>query len=295
MADDFPEVPVEDPPGMNPTEEVGPQDAEARMEETEFKMSEEVDDKLIGTVYSMRDEVADAFPVATINVGVDPKDGLPTPMDTQQLATAVPFDARHLVCLEDESEYVEVFSEEDPFTGEERLPDSVQAAIWPTSFPPRKRKNGELIERPVPHPDYAEARSIFHSDGTAAERLAFPPDKVVRRWGATFVEDRGSLRLVRAKRQRCEYYKRMVAPNDDQPDERLPGHKIIFRRCTALRSNGGAFLSVRDEGVYACDHRMPPDPETVRVHLDEPDKKRANTPVEMVPLFNITQNDGDRG
>lgn len=64
---------------------------------------------------------------------------------------------------------------------------------------------------------------------------------------------------LRPVRERCRFYKRLVIANDDQPERGKAGHFIVKRYCTALRSNGGAFLSLRDEAIYACDFRDPVD------------------------------------
>jgi hypothetical protein len=52
------------------------------------------------------------------------------------------------------------------------------------------------------------------------------------------------------------------------------------------RSIGGAFLSVSDEAVYACDYRDPPDEHTEQKWLDGPDDKRLESgEPELVPMF----------
>jgi hypothetical protein len=55
------------------------------------------------------------------------------------------------------------------------------------------------------------------------------------------------------------------------------------------RSVGGAFMSLRDEAVYACDYRNPPSLASSKL-LDETDasilQKSANRT--LVPLFNLT-------
>jgi hypothetical protein len=92
---------------------------------------------------------------------------------------------------------------------------------------------------------------------------------------------------VRPKRERCKYYKRQILLNDDKKDGEF-GRQHICRNCTMRRSIGGAFLSLRDEAVVACDYRDPPDEESVRVHLDEKDKARLDGgEPERVPLFSL--------
>jgi hypothetical protein len=93
---------------------------------------------------------------------------------------------------------------------------------------------------------------------------------------------------VRPIRERCKHYKRQVfAKRGIDPGEF--GHYDLYRNCVARRSVGGAFLTVKDEAVYACEYRDPPDEATVKKYLDEYDEKRLEAgPPEEVALFGIT-------
>lgn len=89
------------------------------------------------------------------------------------------------------------------------------------------------------------------------------------------------------ERQQCRFYKRQVFANHKQPDPSASLHTTVHRICIARRSNGGAFMSLSDEAVYACDLREPADPRTSG-YQDEVDrikieKKRHLTMIPYPP------------
>ena len=267
--------PNPDSPLDEPLAESQAQDCDAKPEETDTH-AVATEARFGDTEVSPRDEVAEQFPLEPLNAYID-QDGLPTIGDVQ-LSTAAPFDREHLVCLEDDREYIEVFSEDLHGVGYVLLgcPELLYRAL--------KGLN-------EPTPGIAVLRSKWTNVGEAVECRRFNPEDVVERWGKKFVKvEDGNLLLVRPVRERCKNYMRQVMPNDDQPDENALGHRIYFRNCLARRSVGGALMTLRDEGVYACDYRDPPDAESVRIHLDERDRaaiERGTKGIEMVDLFNI--------
>jgi hypothetical protein len=95
--------------------------------------------------------------------------------------------------------------------------------------------------------------------------------------------------LVRPLREQCIHYRSQVFANDDEPDVTRPGHRIVFSNCMVRRSVGGAMMSLRDEAVYACEHRHPPDPESVRRHITDWNKERlaAARHLVRVDMFNL--------
>ena len=222
----------------------------------------------------VHDEVAEAFPVEEIPMVLDPTDGLPRPAsDDSQYALAAPFTFDHVNCVEDDRVYVEVFGEQF-FQLDVRLSKSVVH------------------------------RSMLADDGHPVEPIYVPKDQVIDLFGCTVfrVDDSERYRkifgirdkrdryiLVRPRRERCVHYKRQVFTNDEQPDDSQPGHRIVFRNCTVRRSVGGAYMSLRDEGIYACDYRDPPDPDAVKLYLDDPDARhlRAASHRELVPMFGM--------
>lgn len=213
--------------------------------------------------FGVRDELAEQFPLETIAVGVSADDGLPTPMDAGAMALAPSFGPDSVVCIEDEREFVECFAgeESEQWLG---VPPGPQSAA------------------------YLPLRSRYDADGQEVERRRFSPERVLRKWGVEFVQTEEGLLRVRARRPRCQNYRRMVFANDDPTFKQGEfGHQVLYRNCTARRSVGGALMSVQDEAVYACEHRSPPDLVSVERFLDAPDRKRAATKVEMVALFNI--------
>jgi hypothetical protein len=379
--------PNPDSPLDEPLAESAAQDCDAKPEETDVR-AVATEARFGDTEVSPRDEVAEQFPLEPLNAYID-QDGLPTIGDVQ-LSTAAPFDREHLVCLEDDREYVEVFSQDlndrtfdcpellyralkdlnapslapgfaalrskwdDAGVARERrrfgantlalarqaladleartrAADASEAALTvasekvaaaraqataltvvPWSAPTEdftSRTNAlraqvdrlDLAARAVMEAERAlnEARGGLTPRPTAEEVTTATAalakaekEQLVERYGLAFVNADGgdALLLVRMKRERCKNYKRQVMPNDDQPDENALGHRIYFRNCLARRSVGGALMTLRDEGVYACDYRDPPDYESVRIHLDERDRaaiERGTKGIEMVDLFNI--------
>ena len=75
-------------------------------------------------------------------------------------------------------------------------------------------------------------------------------------------------RQVTPKRLPCVHYVRQMVQFEHNPEV-----KMIARLCSARRDRQGAFMSVRDRAVWACDMRNPPDLESQRL-LDEFDEKK---------------------
>ena len=149
--------------------------------------------------------------------------------------------------------------------------------------------------RPLTSTSYG-VRSKWKGGGGFREALTFRPDEVKTRFGTRIAKvpsrTQGSTTSIRARgpvREQCAHYKRQLFANDDQPDPNSAGHRIVFRNCTMRRSVGGAFMSIRDEAVYACDYRSPPSAASSRM-LDELDEKilENSRTRQLVPLFNLT-------
>lgn len=242
--------------GTRPDETVGAEECDADALRCETKAGEGTGG-VEESEHEAMEEIFESFPVEPIPVIMD-KDGLPTPVtgDPEQ-SLAIPFTYETQLCIEDDREYVELFTEE-------------------FSAPPDGR-------------GYFASVSRYTDQGEPVERRRFDPSQVKYRWGVpcVAVPEYGGLELpVRPRRERCQYYKRQVFSNDSQPDADKPGHQIIFRVCTMRRSNGGALMSLRDEAVYACDFRLPPDPESSR-RQDEKDRTKLQQRPDLVrlPLF----------
>lgn len=73
---------------------------------------------------------------------------------------------------------------------------------------------------------------------------------------------------VTPKRLPCVHYVRQMVQFEHNPEV-----KMISRLCSARRDRQGAFMSVRDRAVWACDMRSPPDPESTKL-LDDFDNKK---------------------
>ena len=249
--------------GGEPTEEVGPEQSEQGPRDVESSASD-LDGPAHDAVFETADELHEQFPIEDIATFIDPADGLPsmqTPGQSPDETQAVPFTYETVVCVEDDREYVEVFYDE------------------------------HIIKRPPPALELS-GRGKYDEFGVPYERLSFSPDEVEERWGYKVVQQGSSAHgdpnflPVRMRRERCEFYKRQVFSNDDQPNPDEFGHQIVFRNCTARRSNGGAYLSLRDEGIYACDHRSPRDEASIG-EQDRKDSLKLRTEPHKIrlPLF----------
>lgn len=225
---------------------------------------------------SLREEIFETFQPKNEVMVAHPDDGLPMPAEERsELAVAHPFTIEAIVCLEDDREYVELFDDEL----EERGWSFHDNVGWLPASDPR----GTMAGR-------SHIRSLYDDDGTARVRLRFDPGEVKEMFGVKVALAKRSLVPVRPLRERCEHFKRQLMANDDVPDQEEPGHFIKFYNCTKRRSVGGAFMTLRDEAVYACDYRQPPDPETTEKWLDAPDRKRLHSQrhLKMVRPFNLS-------
>ena len=239
---------------------------------------------------SMREQIFETFQPRTDVMVPSPLDGLPVPRDeTTDLATAHPFTYETMTCIEDDREYVDLFDDELSTRG-----------YWETMV-------GDTTAW-VPHGDRdkvtancIQLRPRYDRDGNDAERQRFTPEQVERRWGVALVraptgipgveDSEPQLWVpVRPIRERCIHYKRQIMANDDAPHPEAVGHFLIFRNCTKRRSVGGAFMTLRDEAMYACDHREPYERAPVEKHLDERDRKAlaSKRHLEMVRAFNLS-------
>lgn len=219
-----------------------------------------------------------------------PVDGLPIPAaerSSLNLALPVAFTYETMVCVGDDREFVELFKEE----------------FWSQSPPAGVRSTPTAPDDRT----FVEARERYDERGEERARRRWPRSGVIYRWGLPFVQHDGTCRVegvlievagylipVRPVRPKCIHYGRQLFSWDDAtPENRKEGKhdKIRFTNCAhpARRSVGGAALSLRDEGVYACDWRSPPDPSSTEKWFDSVDRERLDRkgPVEMTPLFKI--------
>jgi hypothetical protein len=255
--------PVEEPEGAEPLEEVGPGESEVPATSVELRTEQMTEEGVAESEFQMRDEVAEAFPIEPIPMVAHPVDGLPVPANERHgLATAPPFTHEHMTCVEDDRQFVEIFEEE-----QFRRPELDRRLMALLTF-----------------------RSQYDDAGTLRERTVFEPNEVEQKFGHRVARGGQGWQLVRPIREACTYYKRQVFPNEEIPDPDAFGHRIVFRNCTMRRSVGGAFMSLRDEAVYACDYRNPAEPKSVDQYLDKPDraKLRSNAHLKLIGLFGVT-------
>ena len=308
---------LEERDGQEPLEEVPAEQCETIALKAEVGPGER-DGPPHESQHQVVDEVIEQYVPGEGRMGLSPVDGLPIPLDeSPNLALAPAFSIENVLCLEDTRGYVEVF--------EEHLrPHEIEALarLCPPS-PLAPRLTLALVSlalaaacawillstgSPVPFVvaggalAFAASRVLRASprtlDGTTSRYDAVGREKqaavyltavVKGRFGAQYVRVGNRIVVVRPRRERCENYARQMFANDDVPDKSAIGHSIIFRNCTRRRSVGGAFMSLRDEAVYACDYRDPPAPESARI-LDAADANILKRSAErtLVPLFNLT-------
>jgi len=257
----------DDSEGAEPLEEVGPADCEAKPTMTEKRVGEISNQGVAESEHRSDDEVAEQFPIEMIPMVPHPVDGIPVPADERHgIAKAPPFTYEHVVCVEDDRKFVEVFNEEiDLYVQRYGAIDS--------------RLDKDLSQR-----------RRFDDDGKEVLRVEITANGVLTRFGHRVMSVGNLYRLVRPIRERCVHYKRQVFSNDEVTDEKAYGHKIVFRNCTFRRSVGGAFMSLRDEAVYACDYREPRDEASIEKYIDEPDRGRlrSRAHLHLLPLFGVT-------
>jgi hypothetical protein len=202
--------------------------------------------------------------------GVSPEDGLPVPLNEgPELHEAPPLRYDNFVCVEDARSYVEIFAGEG-------------TALYPATASSPSRFDS--VQKVIDLISYAP-RSEFDQKGAPRERLTFEPSAVQTAFGIAYAKVReGAYVFVRPVRPRCEHLRRQVL-SQDGVNEGEKCHFLIFRNCAVRRSVGGALMSLRDQAVYACDYRSPPDPGSVKTHLDDPEKRTLERPPTRLPMF----------
>lgn len=90
-------------------------------------------------------------------------------------------------------------------------------------------------------------------------------------------------------RPSCEHYVRQQGQGGDNPEM-----KVHYRLCAARRTTEGAFMSVRDTGMWACTMREPRDPDSEKRHLDLFDETKIQQGATRVShsIFNNSSSKG---
>jgi hypothetical protein len=253
--------------------------------------------------FGHEDELQDAFKPEPIQMIESPVDGMPIPADEQpstQLNLAPSFSYDNCVCVADDREYVELFADELVGRGwAYKGKNLIEGKAYS-----EKEFNDEAEGWCPPGCDqyrywvnvWLAVGLRWKADGQPKNRRRWPRDQVLWLYGHPFVRNtdgptervRSWLIPVRPKREKCVHYRRQVFAKRGIEQGEF-GHYDLYRNCVARRSVGGAFLTVKDEAVYACEYRNPPDEASVAEHLDKYDDERLRAgPPEEVPLFGIT-------
>lgn len=178
---------------------------------------------------------------ARLQIGIDPKDGLPHVANSsweRHLSPAL--DPETLLCMEDASQYV--------------LRDAGGGVV--ATFAPAEVQDG-------PH-----RTKVVHR-ATALARLERRTARSTLRLAVESITG-GSLVAVEPIRPKCRHYARQII---DFPGE--AGHFFIRRFCRANRTDEGEYESVREALVFACELRDPPDvPSEKKIHEFDAERVR---------------------
>jgi hypothetical protein len=264
------ELDTEAAAGGDPTEERGPSDAESTPAECEIRPGEH-DAPPEGSQAEFVSELDEAY-VPDLELCVPhPLDGLPAPVgEGGPMSTAPAFTFENVVCVEDDRAYVEMWR------------DEVEAYQAPGVA---EYDRGRLVEL---------ARRRYDAYGEKRSRAVFSPENVQSAWGMFLSKSTGQ--PVRPVRERCKHYRCQLMNNDEVPDPNEYGHKIVFRNCAARRSVGGALMSVRDQAIYACDYRDPPDEKSAK-EFDETQRARLRSGAHetLVPFLHLKPKGPENG
>lgn len=248
--------------------------AGAEMEDIGFDREDMEED----APYSHDDELFDAFgdgshaPIIT-----DPRDGLPRPAD-DFVAPAPKLSKSTLVCLEDESEWIEVFQED-------------------------ARGKNVLLEMIMTPSDQAREllrnrRSRYDENGIERNPRVFKPDQVSKKFGISVVKSLKEDVVVAPKRPRCEHLVRQLTIATDIDAGGLEV-RPMFTYCKAFKSVSGAFLSLMDQAVCACEMRKPRDLVTEKMIVSrikrkiEEGEKREAVPAMKGPVLKDNPFEGE--
>jgi hypothetical protein len=175
----------------------------------------------------------------------DPVDGLPRPAD--DWVAAAPALTEEMICLGKDDFYEEVFREEDVANS---FVDSMKLV--------RCEQAREILKA---------RRSKYGSLGEETKRRKFSKDQVSKRFGlrvATIIGfdkstfDPEKFVVVAPEREQCRHFAAQIDVATDIQSTTGPV-KPLHSYCKAMRSVGGAFLSLMDELVVDCTLREPRD------------------------------------
>lgn len=202
----------------------------------------------------------DAFPGRAMPIIMDPDDGLPRPDDARGQLVAPPLSVETFVCMEDDSEFVEVFVDDG---------------------------------LPRPATDTFAAVSKWSDDGKPAMPRIFK--EAVERYGVLCAAQDGQplltigkqLIAVRPKRPQCKHLVTRINVDTSIDNQGKPATPVM-RFCSAFKTVGGAYFSLMDENIIACTHRDPPDPATqALVRQKEREKVAQGKERTHLPMFNL--------
>lgn len=183
-------------------------------------------------------------------IGINPKDGMIDHIDAT-LAPAPKMSLDSLICLADTREFVEAFKDEATAIVASRAMED------PALSSKKARLDAAFHLRRLARPRYRD-------DGSEVEVRGFAPDQVEVRWGIWVAKVIETWVPVRPVRIRCKNLMRLRTLADDVDNEDGTPVYPMHSYCTARRTVGGAFYSLMDQSVIACEFRDPLDNLTPR-------------------------------
>lgn len=232
--------------------------------------------------FSPFDEVAEGFANEPLQKVIGP-DGLPTPVDPGQRSDIPPLSLKTLVCMGDFSKFVirggfgEVIAE-FALDEVERSPngswrakrelvlDRASLEIKRIKAFLEKHKNEDGVQHLLNISDQAlftHALGQWSESNGAAARMSYG-----------WIE-------VEPIRPPCRHYVRQITQFEYNPE-----NDVVIRLCSARRTTEGAFMSVRDRKIAACDMREPRDLESEKI-IDDFDTRKIKEGAEReyFPIF----------
>lgn len=187
------------------------------------------------------DSLYEAFPNRPSPMGIDPKDGLPSPVIPAAVrdALAPDLDPDRFVCMEDASRFV------------------IRDGGWGDITVEIGGAHVAHVER-APNGQWrihADRLVEVMTTQIARYRAAhgFGPNVTDRTVLNVCTQTKGDWVAVEPIRPQCAHYARQLIPFPEDAD-----HQLVARLCTARRTDEGEFLDVGNAQVFACELRSPP-------------------------------------
>lgn len=221
--------------------------------------------------FSPFDEVDEDFKPGPMHLEIA-ADGLPQQIDKTTESDIPALSKETLICMGDYSKFVirdrwgEIVAEFEPTDvdrsprGSFRVKASAAIERAKLTIERRRKELREEAKRDAVVPD-AKLDDDLIVLASVASKFGRSSKMVAPRYCREWFQ-------VRPVRPSCQHYVRQKVSLPENAQ-----HKMYARLCAARRTTEGAFMTVRDQGVWACDMREPRDTRS-ELQLDEFDAKK---------------------